>query len=104
MGAPTTRGSTRASPHGRQHGLDPSHPLAAQIRPDLERQLAADLQVIAERLGGPSARGVAFVGSGPMLSWYETACAQAGNVDLVLVTAEPDEAWLEKAATLVAEL
>ncbi len=88
-----------------QHGLDPSHPLAAQIRPDLERQLAADLCTVATRLARPvGGSRVAFVGSGSMISWYEAACAQADGIDLVLVSADPDDAWLDKVAQRVREL
>ncbi|MBW2280113.1 MAG: hypothetical protein JRG76_02775 [Deltaproteobacteria bacterium] len=89
-----------------EYGLDPGHAIAAQIRGDLESQLAADLAAVVELVRGrdrPRPACVSLVASGPTAQWAEAAARKAGGFDPVLVSAEsdPDEAWLLDAATRI---
>ena len=87
-----------------EQGLDPGHAIAAQIRGDLESQLAADLRAVVEMVTGRDpARPVriALVTSGAPAAWAEAAARSAGGFDPVLVAAEADDAWLADAAARI---
>lgn len=85
-----------------EHGLDPTHPLSARIRGDLEIQLAADLCTIRAMIG--AAGPLAFVGCGPLGGWFRAACERAGGFAPVLTTAQPDDAWHAEAERQIKKL
>ena len=85
-----------------EHGLDPTHPLSARIRGDLEIQLAADLCAIRAMIG--AAGPLAFVGCGPLGGWFRAACERAGSFSPVLTTAQPDDAWHAEAERQIKKL
>ena len=93
---------TRSSEKLSEHGLDPNHPLSSRIRIDLEIQLAADLCAVRSMIGATGR--LAFVGCGPMGDWFRAACERAGGFALVLVIAEPDDAWHDEARRQIGKL
>ena len=85
-------------------GLDPGHAIAARIRSDLESQLAADLRAVVDLVRGddrPHPARIALVAAGPTAAWVESAAREAARFDPVLVTADPDQAWLAEAAARI---
>ena len=97
---------TRTSEKLSEHGLDPTHPLSARIRTDLEIQLAADLCAIRAMIGAMiGATGpLAFVGCGPLGGWFRAACERAGGFAPVLTIVQPDDAWHGEAEQQIRKL